>query len=152
MDPHDDTTGPAEALCTFASLELGAVAGRRPEEIGAFLDAGRQRLRAGDAEAACDLVEYACLLRADDAASWELAAIARLRAGRPLPAGLAAEAAWSLEPSWQRAALRALCCEAAGDDAGAERWRDEAWALAPESPDERTRLERAFAREREVGR
>jgi hypothetical protein len=152
MDAHDDTTEPAEALRTFALLDLAAVAGRRPEEIGAFLEAGRKQLRAGDADAACDLLEYACLLRTDDAASWELAAIARLRAGRPLPASLAAEAAWSLEPSWQRAALRALCCEAAGDDAGAERWRDEAWALAPESTEERARLARAFAREGEVER
>jgi tetratricopeptide (TPR) repeat protein len=152
MAARNDTTGPAEALRTFASLELSAVVGRRPEDVGAFLDVGRERLRAGDAEAACDLVEYACLLRADDAASWALAAVARLGAGRTAPAGLAAEAAWTLEPSWQRAALRALCCEAAGDEAGAERWREEALASVPESGEERVRLERALAREREVER
>jgi len=152
MAARNDTTGPGEALRTFALLDLGAAAGWRPEEIGAFLDAGRERLRAGDAAAACDLLDYACLLRVDDAAGWELAAVARLGAGRTLAASLAAEAAWTLEPSWQRAALRALCCEAAGDEAGAERWRDEALALAPESGAERVRLERAFAREREVER
>ena len=145
-----DPTDLAEALRTFASLELGVVAGRRPEEIRTLLQAGRERLRAGDASAACDLAEYACLLRANDAASWELAAVARLMAGRSLPATLAAEAAWSLEPSWQRAALRALCCEAAGDEAGAERWREEARALVPESAGEQARLERAFGRGREV--
>ncbi|MBN1773052.1 MAG: hypothetical protein JXB32_17430 [Deltaproteobacteria bacterium] len=133
------------AISALAKLGLAEAAGWRPAERSALVRLGRAGLQRGHWVAACELLEYATLLDPDRAETWELVAGARM-AGRRWDDALAAlEVAWTLERSWRRAALAALCCARRGAAAEAKRWCEAARALAPAEADELRRLERALS-------
>jgi len=138
-----------EAVRALAALDLAAACGWRPADLRAWRCAGMQRLRDGQSVAAAEILDYACFLDVASAATWETAAVARLAAGRPQAAALAIEIARAIEPSWQRAAIAALCREALGDTAGTALCVAEARQLAMEEPAAAASLDRVFGRREE---
>jgi tetratricopeptide (TPR) repeat protein len=139
-----DEAGLRAAISALEELKLAEVAGWTLAERAALVHLGRARLASGDWAAACGLLEYAVLLDPAAAGTWELVAGARMACRRWGEALVALEIAWSLERSWRRAALAALCCERQGEVVEAERWREAAWAMAPVDAEEHRRMERAL--------
>ena len=128
----------------FSALDVAGAVGLSRAEIRAWRSLGRERLAAGQAAAACDILAYACFLDPSNAPSWELLAAACLAAGRMDGASRAIAAAGGLEPTWKRAVLAALCAAARGDEVEIERWRTEARRLAASDPEERAMVEKAL--------
>ncbi|MBI5503103.1 MAG: hypothetical protein HY907_22850 [Deltaproteobacteria bacterium] len=139
----DDQTPTREGLRAFAALDVARAVGMNRAEVRAWRTVGRARLAAGKAQAANDVLEYACFLAPDDAEAWELLGAARLALRRPGDAWSAIAAALVLEPTWKRAVLAKLCADADGRQEASERWREAAWRLAPEDEEARAALARA---------
>lgn len=136
-----------DGLLAFAALDVAGAVGMDRAEVRAWRVLGRARLAAGEAEAANDILAYACFLAPDDAEAWELLGAARLALRRPREAWTALAAALALEPTWKRAVLAKLCADADGSQEAAERWREVAWRLAPEDDGARAALVRAVGPE-----
>ena len=139
-----DEAGLRAAISTLVELKLAAAAGWTSAERAALRRLGRDRLGRGEWTAACALLEYAALLDLDSSEGWELLAGARLADRRWAEARAALEVAWSLQRTWRRAAVAALCCERLGEAGAAERWREAARALAPGEAAEHRRMEQAL--------
>lgn len=151
MLPESDVARLRSALSLLAQLRLAEAAGWSSAERSDLRRLGRDKLRQGDGEAACALLEYAALLDLDSAEAWDLAAAARIAAGWWPEALTAVQVAWCLEPHWRRATVAVLCCARQGDVAAAECWRAAARATAPADEAEREAMERALAAPEEGG-
>ena len=136
---------PRGAISALAELRLAELAGWTPAEHAALLQLGRARLQRGEWAAACGLLDYAVLLDPGAPDTWELVAGVRMAGRRWAEALAALELAFSLERSWRRAAVAALCCERLGDAVRAKRWRGAARAEAPADEQEQRRMARALA-------
>lgn len=144
MAAPTNEAGLRAAIATLAELRPAEAAGWTPAERAALLRLGRDRLGRGAWTAAGALLGYAALLDLDSSGTWELLAGARLAERRWVEALAALEVAWSLQRSWRRAAVAALCCERLGEVVAAERWREAARGQAPVEATERRRMEQAL--------